>query len=160
MKPGPASENVLVRRATVDDLPVVVGLFALDDDGNREDSAPERELEPCYVEALCAIDGDPNNAFLVAEDVSGRVVGTFQLTVIQYVAYRGGRVAQIENVLVSPDQRGQGIGEAMMRWAIDEARRRGCFRVQLTSNRRRTRAHAFYERLGFVPSHVGMKLVL
>ncbi len=160
MNPGPANENLLVRRATEDDLPVVVGLFALEDDGNREDAAPERELEPCYVEALRAIDGDPNNAFLVAEDGSGRVVGTFQLTIVQHVAYRGGRVAQIENVLVSPEQRGRGIGEAMMRWAIDEARRRGCFRVQLTSNRRRTRAHAFYERLGFVPSHVGLKLVL
>jgi GNAT superfamily N-acetyltransferase len=45
-----------------------------------------------------------------------------------------------------------------MRWAIDEARRRGCFRVQLTSNEVRKRAHRFYERLGFVASHEGMKL--
>lgn len=88
------------------------------------------------------------------------MVGAFHLTVIQYVAYRGGRVAQVENVIVDPAARGRGIGEAMMRWAIDEARRRGCFRVQLTSNKVRKRAHAFYERIGFVASHEGMKLVL
>lgn len=63
-------------------------------------------------------------------------------------------------MIVEPSLRGQGIGEAMMRWAIDEARRRGCFRVQLTSNKVRKRAHAFYERLGFVASHEGMKLSL
>jgi len=78
--------------------------------------------------------------------------------VIQYVANRGGRVAQVENVIVAPAFRSQGIGEAMMRWAIEEARRRGCFRIQLTSNKVRTRAHRFYERLGFVASHEGMKL--
>ena len=55
---------------------------------------------------------------------------------------------------------GQGIGSAMMRWAIENARERGCQRVQLTSNRRRVDAHRFYERLGFVPGYVGMKLTL
>jgi len=48
----------------------------------------------------------------------------------------------------------------MMLWAIDEARRRGCFRIQLTSNKRRTRAHAFYGRVGFVATHEGFKLLL
>lgn len=48
----------------------------------------------------------------------------------------------------------------MMRFAIAHARARGAFRVELTSNVRRTRAHRFYERLGFVSSHVGMKLAL
>jgi GNAT superfamily N-acetyltransferase len=61
-------------------------------------------------------------------------------------------------VIVEPSFRGRGIGEAMMRWAIGEARRRGCFRIQLTSNKVRKRAHRFYERLDFVASHEGMKL--
>ena len=93
-------------------------------------------------------------------EVDGRVVGAFHLTIIQYVAYRGGRVAQIENVIVDPAERSRGIGEAMMRFAIEEARRQGCFRVQLTSNKARKRAHRFYERLGFVSSHEGMTLAL
>ncbi len=44
--------------------------------------------------------------------------------------------------------------------AIEEARRRGCALVQLTSDKRRTDAHRFYERLGFVASHEGFKLAL
>jgi len=78
----------------------------------------------------------------------------------QHVAYRGGRVAQVENVIVDPVVRGQRIGEAMMTWCIDEARRRGCCRIQLTTNKVRRRAHRFYERLGFHATHEGMKLPL
>lgn len=148
-----------VRRATEADLPAIVHLFSIPDEGILKTDHPGPPLDPRYREALAAIAEDPNNALLVAE-VDGRVAGTFQLTIIQYVANRGGRVAQIENVFVDPDLRGRGIGEAMMRWAIDEARRRGCIRVQLTSNKLRLRAHRFYERLGFVASHLGMKLEL
>ena len=55
---------------------------------------------------------------------------------------------------------GLGLGALMMQWAIDEARRRGCRRLELTSNRSRTEAHRFYERLGFTWTHLGMKLEL
>ncbi|MFT3769189.1 MAG: GNAT family N-acetyltransferase [Minicystis sp.] len=147
-----------IRRAGVDDLPAVVRLFSIPDEGNIKNETPD-PFAPHYVEAITAIADDPRNALLVAE-IEGRVVGVFHLTVIQYVAYRGGRVAQIENVVVEPDLRGRGVGEAMMRWAIEEARRQGCVRVQLTTNKVRKRAHRFYERLGFVASHEGMKLPL
>lgn len=148
-----------LRRAAPADLPVVVHLFSLPDEGNQKSDHPGPPLPACYGEALAAIADDPSNALMVAE-VDGHVIGAFQLTIIQYVAYRGGRVAQIENVIVEPGARGRGVGEAMMRWAIDEARRRGCLRVQLTTNKARKRAHRFYERLGFVASHEGMKLAL
>ncbi|WP_437939410.1 GNAT family N-acetyltransferase [Sorangium sp. So ce341] len=148
-----------IRRATEADLPAVIQLFSIPDEGNLKTDHPGPPLDPRYREALAAIAEDPNNALLVAE-LEGRVAGAFQLTIIQHVAYLGGRVAQIENVIVDPSLRSRGIGEAMMRWAIDEARRRGCFRVQLTSNKARRRAHRFYERLGFVASHEGMKLKL
>jgi GNAT superfamily N-acetyltransferase len=61
-------------------------------------------------------------------------------------------------VHVAEAMRGKKIGQAMMRWAIDEAKRRGCFRIQLTSNKARTDAHRFYERLGFESSHIGFKM--
>jgi len=61
---------------------------------------------------------------------------------------------------VCSSQRSHGIGRLMMEFAIQEARRRGALRIQLTSNVRRTRAHEFYERLGFRASHKGMKLYL
>jgi ribosomal protein S18 acetylase RimI-like enzyme len=149
--------TLVIRRALEADLPMVIRLFAIPDHGNakHEDLGPP--LPSCYAEALAKIANDPDNALMVAE-VEGNVVGAFHLTVIQYVANRGGRVAQVENVIVDPAFRSRGIGEAMMRWAIEEARRRGCFRIQLTSNKVRKRAHRFYERLGFVASHEGMKL--
>lgn len=147
-----------VRRAVEADLPAVVRLFAIPDGGNvkREDVGPP--LPRAYADALAAMASDPNNALMVAEE-GGRVAGVFQLTIIQHVSNMGGKVAQIENVVVDPELRSRGVGETMMRWAIDEAKRRGCFRVQLTSNKVRTRAHRFYARLGFVASHEGMKLV-
>jgi GNAT superfamily N-acetyltransferase len=148
-----------IRRAVSADLPVIVRLFSIPDEGNQKNDDPGPPLDPRYGEALAAIAEDPNNALFVA-DLGGRVAGAFHLTIIQYVAYRGSRVAQIENVIVDPELRGRGIGEVMLRWAIDEARRRGCFRMQLTTNKVRKRARRFYERLGFVASHEGMKLRL
>ena len=44
--------------------------------------------------------------------------------------------------------------------AIDESRRRGCALMQLTTDKARADAHRFYERLGFVASHEGLKLAL
>ena len=153
---GPLSTPT-IRRAVSADLATVVRLFALPD-GNRRDENPSDPLDPCYAEALASIADDANNALLVAE-LDGRVVGAFQFTIVQHIGYRAGRVAQIENVIVDPRERGRGVGEAMMRWAIEEARRRDCFRVQLTSSKARTSAHRFYERLGFVRSHEGFKLI-
>jgi GNAT superfamily N-acetyltransferase len=154
-----------IRRAEPRDLPAVVALFATPDEGNQKPDDARTPLDPRYEAALSAIARDPNNMLMVAEIVDGPasdapIAGVFHLTFIQYVAYRGGLVAQIENVVVEPAHRGRGIGEAMMRWAIDEAKRRGAYRVQLTTNKVRARAHRFYARLGFVASHEGMKLVL
>ena len=147
----------IVRPATPEDLPELVRLLSIEDEGiRRSEGSP---ADACYADALAAIARDPQNAVMVAE-IDGKVVGTFQLTIIQQLSNRGGRVAQIESVVVDPDMRSRGIGEAMMRWAIDEARRRRCVRVQLTSNKVRRRAHVFYERLGFVATHEGMKLAL
>jgi GNAT superfamily N-acetyltransferase len=88
-------------------------------------------------------------------------VGTFhQLSFLPGLARRGALRAQIEAVRVAASQRGGGLGAAMMTWAIDEARRRGCSLVQLTSDKNRTEAHRFYASLGFAASHEGMKLHL
>jgi GNAT superfamily N-acetyltransferase len=76
------------------------------------------------------------------------------------LSHRGAVRAQIESVRVAAELRSRGLGQAMMAWAIGEARRRGCRLVQLSTNKSRADAHRFYERLGFVPSHEGMKLPL
>jgi GNAT superfamily N-acetyltransferase len=146
----------VIRRATAADLPRVVELLQQESLGEERREDPGPPLPQAYLDAFAEIDTDPNNELIVAE-VGGVVQGTFQLTIIPNMSYVGGKIAQVESVVVDAPLRGRGLGEAMMRWAIDEARRRGCFRVQLTSNKARTDAHRFYERLGFVRSHEGMK---
>ena len=93
-------------------------------------------------------------------DSHGAVAGTLQLTVIPGLARRGALRAQIEAVRVREDLRGQGLGHELFAWAVEEARRRGCALVQLTTDKRRADAHRFYGRLGFVASHEGFKLHL
>ena len=90
----------------------------------------------------------------------GEVVGVCQLIVFRHLQARGGLCAEVESVHVHPDHRGAGIGAALLHEAMERARALGCYRVQLTSNTARPDAHRFYERLGFVPSHVGFKLLL
>jgi GNAT superfamily N-acetyltransferase len=103
--------------------------------------------------------GAHGGAVLVA-DLAGVVVGVCQLIVFRHLQARGALCAEIESVHVHPEHRGRGVGGALLGDAIARARGLGCYRVQLTSNTARPDAHRFYERLGFVPSHVGFKMLL
>ena len=93
-------------------------------------------------------------------EINGEIVGTFQLTFIQYLTHQGGLRAQIEAVRVSSAHRGKGIGAQMFNYAIDRVRKKGCYVLQLTTDKQRPRAIEFYESLGFVATHEGMKLTL
>lgn len=139
------SVSVVLRRAAAADLPAVVGLLAADQRGATRDGVRDAQDLAAYEQAFRAIDSDPAHLLVVA-DAGGDVVGTLR--------------AQIEAVRVAGRFRNQGLGSAVIGWAIAEARRRGCSLVQLTSDKARTDAHRFYERLGFVASHEGLKLAL
>lgn len=151
------SATYALRRATEDDVAVIVALLAADQLGATRDGTDD--LAP-YVAAFRTIDADPAQQLLVATAGDADVVATMQLTVIPGMARRGALRLQIEAVRVHERHRSTGLGAAMMRWAVEDARRRGCALVQLTSDKRRTDAHRFYERLGFVASHEGYKLHL
>ncbi|MCF6376806.1 GNAT family N-acetyltransferase [Nocardioides KLBMP 9356] len=112
-----------------------------------------------YVRAFQAVDADPAHLLVVAED-GGRVVATLQLSFIPGLARRGALRAQVEGVRVHPEARNSGLGRALLLWARDEAERRGCALIQLTSDKARSDAHRFYSRLGYVASHEGFKLDL
>lgn len=148
--------GLAIRLATFEDLKPIIGLFVDDEAGGHGDTLDEA-LAPVYEKAIARILASPNDSLYVAE-LSGRLVGTFQLTLIQTLVRRGWLRATVESVHVASDVRGLGIGAAMMRFAIEEARAAGAGVVQLTSNKRRVDAHRFYERLGFVRSHEGFKL--
>lgn len=147
-----------IRRATRDDVPEIVRLLA-DDVLGRERERYETPLPPSYYAAFDEIDTDAHQELVVAE-FGGAIVGTLHLTVIPYLTHAGSRRALVEAVRVDSRRRGEGLGEALFRWAISRAKERGCQVLQLTTDKQRTDAHRFYERLGFVASHEGMKLRL
>jgi GNAT superfamily N-acetyltransferase len=95
---------------------------------------------------------------VVVENTNGEIIGTLQLSFIQYLTYQGGIRAQIEAVRVKKNQRGLGIGKAMFEWAIDRAKKRNAHLLQLTTDKKRPEAIKFYTDLGFKANHEGMKM--
>ncbi|MEW2482491.1 GNAT family N-acetyltransferase [Mycobacterium sp. NPDC049093] len=155
LKPGVV---ITLRRARRADVAELVALITADPVAHTRGDLPDQDIGP-YLGAFDAIDADPSE-LLVTADRNGAVVGTFQLSFLPGLARRGATRAQVEAVRVREDHRGMGLGAAMLGWAIAEAQRRGCALIQLTSDERRVDAHRFYERLGFVATHVGYKLNL
>ncbi|GAB1328718.1 N-acetyltransferase family protein [Streptomyces sennicomposti] len=145
-----------IRGAAADDVPAIVSMLADDPLGAQRESPDD--LAP-YLAALERLAADPNQRLVVAVR-EGRIVGTLQLTFIPGLSRRGATRSVIEAVRIHADERGSGLGTRLIEWAIEESRRAGCQLVQLTSDRSRTDAHRFYERLGFEASHVGFKLTL
>ena len=150
---------MVFRKAKRDDVKFIIEMIANDKLGKlREDyrdPLPEK-----YYEAFSNIDSDPNQELIVAKNENLEIIGTLQLSFIQYLTYRGGIRAQIEAVRIRDDQRGKGLGEELFAWAISRAKERGAHLVQLTTDKKRPEALNFYEKLGFIPSHEGMKLHL
>lgn len=146
------------RVAVRGDVPDIVRMLVDDILGAaREEYASP--LPEGYYTAFEAIDRDPNNELIVVE-LEGRVVGVLQLTYIPSMTYRGGGRALIEGVRIDATLRASGFGRKLFAWAIERARARGCHLLQLTSDKARPDAIRFYESLGFVASHEGLKLRL
>lgn len=146
------------RRAAAADLPAVIALLADDPLGRlREDGASPPN--PRYVAAFAAIDADPNQLLAVVER-DGDIIGCLQLSFVPGLSRLGMWRGQVESVRIAAGHRGGGLGRAMIEWAIEQCRARGCGLVQLTSDKTRADALRFYESLGFRASHEGMKLDL
>ena len=145
------------RKAKKEDVPFIVEMLANDKLGKlREDY--NNPLPQKYYDAFENILKDKNQELIVVENESLEIIGTLQLSFIQYLTYQGGIRAQIEAVRIREDQRGKGLGEHFFKWAIERARERGAHVLQLTTDRKREDALRFYEKLGFVASHHGMKM--
>ena len=141
---APAIVHALTMRvATPADLPAVLALFA-------QPGMDDRTLDLPQAEAMLAeFARYPNYRLFVACDPDGAVVGTYALLIMHNFAHCGTPSAVVEDVVVQAARQGQGIGRQMMRHAVDEARAAGCYKLALSSNRKRLAAHAFYESLGF-----------
>ena len=147
---------MIIRDARPGDLESVIAL--LDEDAIREVAEDYSDLSP-YADAMAEIVGADHSTVLVGE-LDGEIVATAQVSWQRRMMYGAGLVCQIESVRVTSSLRGRGLGAELIGWIVDDARRRGCARVELSSNARREDARRFYERLGFQASHIGMKLYL
>jgi GNAT superfamily N-acetyltransferase len=78
-----------------------------------------------------------------------QIVGSFALLIMDNLGHLGAPSAIVEDVVVDPALHGNGIGQAMMRFAMARAGEKNCYKLVLSSNAKRERAHAFYEQLGF-----------
>jgi GNAT superfamily N-acetyltransferase len=145
-----------IRAAAPEDLAAILALTAEDSMHYFDEPSGITDNQRAAIREIVA---DEHQDLLVGE-IDGRVVCTAQVTWMRMLSADGGLYCQVEAVRTSAALRGQGLGATLMGHVEDAARRRGAARIQLTSNRERVRAHAFYERLGYVASHVGMKKYL
>lgn len=152
-------ENQLhFRLALHNDLLDIIKMLSDDKLGSKREQFDENILEN-YKMAFENIAKDPNQELIIVE-LDGKKVGTFQLTFIQYLTHKGGLRAQVEAVRIHSDYRGQGIGSKMFEYIKEQAKQKGCNMIQLTTDKQRPEALRFYESLGYLASHQGMKLKL
>ena len=149
------SESFEVRKAAFTDLSEIVRLLADDNLGATREQWKD-PLPSAYVNAFHRIQDDSNQDLMVVVD-GDKVIGTFQLSYLQYLTYTGGLRVQVEAVRIDKDYRGLGVGKWMMEWIIEQARTMKAHVVQLTSTKSRESAIEFYEKLGFEATHEGMK---
>ncbi|MGP9538833.1 GNAT family N-acetyltransferase [Brachybacterium sp. AOP43-C2-M15] len=142
-----------IQRASREDVPAIVALLA-DDELGRQREVEDRDR---YDRAFDLIDRDDAQFLAVVRQEDGTVVGTMQLSVLPGLSRGGTTRLQIEGVRVDDSVRSHGVGAAMLDWAHRHGRARGATLAQLTTDRSRDRAHLFYERLGYVDSHLGLK---
>jgi GNAT superfamily N-acetyltransferase len=150
--------GAIVRRAEAEDLPRIASLLESDALGPAG-GLPVATAES-YLRAFEAISAEPSNELWVATDEGAEVIGTLQLVFFTTLSWSAALRAQLAGVRIAESQRGKGTGSELVAWAVERARSKGCRVVQLSSDKRRVDAHRFYGRLGFVPSHEGLRLVL
>ena len=149
MPPGRSTDltgPVEVRPARVGDAAALHQLYCELADG-RPDARPAGI--DLTGEILTEIVGRPDRRLLVAEVEGGQLAGTVDVLLVTNLTHTGRPWAVVENVVVAPGHRRRGIGRALMEEAMGQARRVGCYKVQLTSGKHRAEAHAFYRSLGF-----------
>ena len=148
---------MIFRKATKNDIEAIVEMIADDELGKSRENFQIPLPEEYYI-AFENISNDANQELIVVENEDYKIIGTFQLSFIQYLTYCGGIRVQIEGVRVHKGFRRIGLGEKIFKWAIERAKQKDAHVLQLTTDKKRPDAIHFYEKLGFVPSHEGMKL--
>jgi GNAT superfamily N-acetyltransferase len=149
------SKELLIRKATSEDVPTILALL-IDDDLGKLHGDGSLEV---YENAFQTISRDANQILAVAV-LNSKIVGCLQITFIPGLARKGMWWAQIEGVRIARSLRGRGLGTELIEWAIAQCKERGCGLMQLLADKSRTEAHRFYESLGFKANHQGFRLYM
>jgi GNAT superfamily N-acetyltransferase len=135
--------DVHIREAREKDLEAVLAVYAdAGIDGDRH--LPLGDAQTLFRR----MEQYPDYALYVAE-CAGVICGTFALLIMDNLANGGMPSGIAEDVAVAQHHQGHGVGKAMMRHALETCRSRGCYKLALSSNRKRADSHGFYEALGF-----------
>ena len=146
--------DLLIRVATVADLPAILQLYAQPElDNGVVLSSVEAE------KIFARMSRYPDYRLYVAIR-SEQIVGTYALLIMDNIGHQGAPSAVVEDVAVDPSCQGQGIGKSMMQHALAFAKGKGCYKLALSSNVKRHRAHQFYESLGFEKHGYSFKITL
>ncbi len=134
--PKPPEPKLVIRAARPGDGPAIAALIV----------ALGYDVEAADVRRRMAALAKVNQATLVA--VKSELVGVLT-TSMTTVLHRPKPVGRISMLVVAEALRGSGIGRALVEAAEDQLRKAGCGLVEVTSNVKRLRAHAFYRKLGY-----------
>jgi ribosomal protein S18 acetylase RimI-like enzyme len=133
--------------ATPKDLPRLVELLGILFESEAEFSA-DSEKQRAALQVILA-DAAKGRIF-VARD--GREVVAMASLLYTISTAEGGKAALFEDLVVAPDHRKRGIGEALLKHVIAQARGEGVLRITLLTDMQNERAQAMYRRAGFVGS--------
>ena len=142
-----------IRTATEHDIPHILELYRQLSFHPEEHKVPP--LKDCR-KVFAAASKIPGYSLLVAEE-NGEVIGTTVLAILPGMAHGTAPFAVIEYVVVDEKCRSKGIGKLLMEYCLESAKEAGCYKVMLTSDKKRERAHEFYRSLGFEASAHGFR---
>lgn len=144
-----------IRAATEADIPRILELY----DNDLALTPESRNPNPAGYKQVFAQIRASGQELLVAE-ADGKVVGTMVLFIVPNLSHGGLPWAGVENVVVDSSCRRAGIGRLLMYYAASQAKKSGCYKIQLISDNRRKEAHKFYRMLGYEASGQGFRLYL
>jgi ribosomal protein S18 acetylase RimI-like enzyme len=138
-----------IEKATVNDIPELCDLLAV-----LFSQEAEFEVDGHTQQTgLQAIISNPDLGIILLARHNNKVVGMVSLLFSISTAL-GGRVAMLEDMVVLPEQRGLGMGSALLTVAIKTARENDCLRITLLTDSDNETAQGFYEKQGFVRSQM------
>jgi GNAT superfamily N-acetyltransferase len=152
------TKTITINKACIEDLPAIMSLYQQEEMDNGF-ALPLKEAENIFKK----VQSYPNYQFYIAkydDSETSEIIGVFGLLIMDNLGHQGTPSAIIEGVCVNENLHGQGIGKKMMQAAKMICEAAGCYKMALSSNIKREKAHGFYDSLGFTQHGISFQLEL